>query len=253
MMISQIEAKPTDSGAGPIPGDEHPELQTRQLLAFCPPGLSELNLSSGDLLSMWEATPLAHLRSISKLQLTFADELYVPTLAAMTALESLHLATSAVPAAIGDAVPSLTRLTRLTRLVFWADVSPYSRQAYALQYYGLSRSTRRAQLRRLLRKLSALPLLRHLQLGGMAFGEVQVLEGTPSFPVLEVLNLNMVVQADDQLLTLVSNVGTLAVVEVAKLAVQGNQQQVSEFRKLMAQRIRAAVSVKVHIWLRRKR
>ncbi len=178
----------------------------------CPSGLHELSVCCDDPtdlldlgcehpLSLWEATPASHLRSVTKLQLTRADNLYVPMLAAMTALQSLHLETFAVPAAIGEAVPALAQLTRLD---FWADVDEFE-EAKASEYFALSRATRSAQLSRLLSMLSALPLLRHLQLGGTAFDEVQVLDGPAPLSALEVLDLPVDLQADDQLLTVLAH------------------------------------------------
>jgi len=160
----------------------------------CLPGVKELSIGGG-LANLWAAAPLPHLRSVSQLQL-HTDLLDVPRLAAMTALRSLHMWTSEMPATIAEAVPTLKRLTRLE---FWAHAGADTGQPNAQEFNDLSRATRRAQLSRLLQALSALPLLRHLQLGGAAFDEVQALGGDTAFPVLEVLQLHMPVLANDKL------------------------------------------------------
>ena len=205
----------------------------------CPVGLEELDLS--DLPGVWEATPLACIRSLRKLHLDGDGYLSASQLALMTALQSLHAGTPAVYAAVTGALPALRRLTRLELVA--------SRDRHFDSGLDPDLAAPTAQLAVLLRDLSPLPSLWHLSVGGPAFKAAQTLNGDTALPPkLEVLHLDYGIQikANHALLAFFDQPGRLSAVRIAEMSLGTDHGSVSEFKTAMMLRAPAYVSVTVH-------
>ncbi len=208
----------------------------------CPPRLEEL--------CVWgipyfrEAALIPHIPSLRTLQLHCQKEsLDITRLAAMAALRSLCVTTSGGFAAIGEAVPALTRLTRLSFKPEWTmHFTDSSSSDSAAQ-------RARAELSLVLQKLSVLASLRCLSLSGMAQGYTLALDCTAAFSSLEELYLEYcTVDANDGLLRFLGRQSRLANVQVDDMVFVGNKPAMSAYRASMARCIPAYLSVSVDRW-----
>ena len=224
----------------------------------CPPGLEEFCML--DVPFLWEETPRLHTRSLRKLQLhvQFLSRLDAARLAAMTVLQSLRAVTSEThPAMAAKIVLALTQLTRLDLTSHccpeYPAAVPWDRVAWNSRLRSTTRS--KTQLSEVLRLLSALRSLRHLELG-CGFDDDQVLDGSAVFPVLEVLSLDLAVLGNSQFLSFFDRPGRLASVSIRELVVNprtkegaaGGWPVLWEFRTALAQRIPYYVSLRVQQW-----
>ncbi len=213
-----------------------------ELMLPCPPWLEELRVL-GAVAYFKDAALIPDIPSLRTLQLHCRKaSLDVRRLTIMTALRSLCATTSDGIAAIGQAVPALTRLTCLA-LTANAGLSYSARVA-------LSGPSHRSELSRVLRQLSALVSLRNLDLAGLLFREAQAFNGITVFPVLEVLQLQgPIVEANDGFLEFLVSTRSLAAVWLDALKCPGAKSALSAFRLAMARRIGTHVRVSVERWL----
>jgi len=188
-----------------------------ELVVRCPPGLEELCLE--DIPFAWEATPDAHARSLRKLELSqqgvqddgSRDNLDATKLATMTALEILRADTPDARQALAAAAPALSRLIRLSMSVGDGEDGRYLTSRAA----GGATRQRRLVLPLLMQQLSALPSLRHLEVTDDDLSGVQTLDREAVIPTLEVLHLDLDLQADDQFLAFYEEPGRLDSVHVS--------------------------------------
>ena len=221
--------------------------------SFFPPGLEELCLEQ--IPHMWEATPDAHARSLRKLVLSLScmlgddhrDDLGAAKLATLTALESLRADTPDVHAALAGAAPALSRLTRLVGMPLGDGTD--AKNPTKLDANDPSRQ-RRMLLSLLMQQLSALPALRHLEISDVNWSGAQTLDRKSVIPTLEVLHLEVLVQANSQFLAFFEEPGRLAAVHVSDMTLESQPrfETLPDFRLAMSQCIPAYVIVTVEQW-----
>ena len=212
-----------------------------ELMVPCPPRLEELCVS-GPISCFKEAALIPDIPSLRTLQLHGREEsLDVQRLATMTALRSLCASTSDGFATIAEAVSGLTRLTRLA---FEANAGLFHWERAAL-----SSASHRLELSCVLQQIRALVSLRDLYLAGVVSREAQALDGTAVFPVLEVLHLKGLIEANDGILEFLACTRRLAAVSFDTLVCPGTKSALLAFRLAMARRIGPYVRVSVERWV----